>query len=234
MTPLQHAESVHRAGEAEEASSAASPARHTGAAAIAGQQVQNRSPGELLAGVSRGEWAAWDEIIKRYGRLVTHAATKVGLRHDDAADVAQLTWVQLWKHGHQVREPDRLAAWLASTAHREAIRLAAASSKYVLRPDPSADHSTAHVTATHDVYPVEQGYDWATERALDRLPPRYQTLLRLLSCDLELSYSEVADRMGLPIGSIGPMRMRAIRMLEKTPEFVSGKFPRPATTDIAS
>jgi DNA-directed RNA polymerase specialized sigma24 family protein len=81
---------------------------------------------------------------------------------------------------------------------------------------------------------VEQGYDWAVEQALDRLPPRYRALLRLLSCDLGLSYSEVADRMGLPIGSIGPMRMRAIRMLEKTPEFISGSFPRPAVTDVAS
>jgi DNA-directed RNA polymerase specialized sigma24 family protein len=57
--------------------------------------------------------------------------------------------------------------------------------------------------------------------------------LRLLSCDLGLSYSEVADRMGLPIGSIGPMRMRAIRMLKETPEFISGEFRRPGMSDAA-
>ncbi len=39
--------------------------------------------------------------------------------------------------------------------------------------------------------------------------------------------------MGLPIRSIGPMRMRAIRMLKKTPEFISGRFPQSTITDVA-
>lgn len=191
------------------------------------------SAGELLMGAGQGEWAAWDEIISRYERLVIRTAAKIGLSHSDAADVAQMTWLQLWKHGHQIREPERLAAWLVSTARREAIRLATASKRCVLYADPSDEHSLVSRTAVHDEYAVEQGYSCAVEQALDRLPPRYRTLLRLLSSGLGLSYSEVADRMGLPIGSIGPMRMRAIRMLEKTPEFISGSFPRPAMTEVA-
>jgi RNA polymerase sigma factor (sigma-70 family) len=187
-----------------------------------------QSARELLTGASEGQWEAWDEIISRYGGLVTHAAMKIGLGHSDAADVAQQTWVQLWKRGHQVREPDRLAAWLVATARREAIRLATSSRRYVLCADASDEHAMSARTAVRDVYAVEQGFDWAIEQALNRLPPRYRTLLRLLSSDLELSYSEVAERMGVPIGSIGPMRMRAIRMLEKTPEFASGSIPRPA------
>jgi RNA polymerase sigma factor (sigma-70 family) len=225
---------IHCADGAEEASSVAGQWPNDEDAAVAGQQVRNRSADELLTGASRGEWAAWDEVISRYGGLVMHTAIKTGLNHSDAADVAQLTWLQLWKHGHQVREPNRLAAWLISTARREAIRVGTASKKYVLCADPTGEHSMSARTAVRDLYMVEQGYDWAVEQALDRLPPRYRALLRLLSCDLGLSYSEVADRMGLPIGSIGPMRMRAIRMLEKTPEFISGSFPRPAVTDVAS
>jgi RNA polymerase sigma factor (sigma-70 family) len=197
------------------------------------QEESFRPAGELLAGAGQGEWAAWDEIINRYGRLVIRAAAKIGLNHSDAADVAQLTWLQLWRHGHQIQEPDRLAGWLVSTARREAIRVATASKRHVLCADPSDEHRMTSRTAVHDVYAVEQGFSWAVEQALDRLPPRYRTLLRLLSSDLGLSYSEVADRMGLPIGSIGPMRMRAIRMLEKTPEFISGRFPRPVVADVA-
>jgi RNA polymerase sigma factor (sigma-70 family) len=234
MTSLRHPGSLQCANGDEEESSVAGQLPDIEDAAVAGRQAPNRSADELLTGASQGQWEAWNEIISRYGGLVIHAATKVGLSHSDAADVAQLTWLQLWKHGHQVREPDRLAAWLVATARREAIRLAAASRKYVLCADPSDEHSTSHRTAVRDVYAVEEGYDWAVEQALNRLPPRYQTLLRLLSSDLGLTYSEVADRMGLPIGSVGPMRMRAIRMLEKTPEFISGRFPRPAITEVAS
>ena len=229
---LRHSESIH--GIDGETSRVAGQWPDIEDVAFARQQVRNRCAGELLAGASQGDWAAWDEIINRYGGLVIHTAIRIGLNHSDAADVAQLTWLQLWKHGHQVREPDRLAAWLVSTARRKAIRVATASRKHVLCADPAGEHSMSHRTAVRDVYPVEQGYDWTVEQALDRLPPRYRTLLRLLSSDLGLTYSEVADRMGIPIGSIGPMRMRAIRMPEKTPEFISGRFPRPAVTEVAS
>ncbi len=191
---------------------------------------RDRSACELLTAANQGERGAWDEIISRYRRVVIYTATKVGLSHSDAADVAQLTWLQLWRHGHQIREPDRLPAWLVATARREAIRQVTASRRYVLCADPADAHPG---TSVRDVYPAEQGYSEAVERAMDRLPARYRTLLRLLSSDLELSYSEVADRMGVPIGSIGPMRMRAIRMLEKTPEFISGRFPRPAISNAA-
>jgi RNA polymerase sigma factor (sigma-70 family) len=188
---------------------------------------------ELLAGVGRGEWAAWDEIINRYGRLVTHTAARTGLSYSDAADVAQTTWLRLWKHSHQIREPERLAAWLISTARREAIRLATSSRKYVLYADPADEHLFASSTAVHDAYEVEQGYSCVVEEAMDRLPPQYRTLLRMLSSELSPSYSEVADRLGLPIGSIGPMRMRAIRMLKTTPDFIGGSFPRPGIPAVA-
>jgi RNA polymerase sigma factor (sigma-70 family) len=158
----------------------------------------------------------------------------MGLSRSDAADVAQLTWIRLWQHGRQIRESERLAGWLVSTARREAIRVATASSRYVLSADPSAEQVRSGPAALHDVYPFDREYDGIVEQALARLPARYRTLLRLLSSDLELSYSEIADRMGVPIGSIGPMRMRAIRMLENTPEFASGRFPRPAAAAAGS
>lgn len=174
---------------------------------------------QLLVSALRGERAAWDEIVSRYGRLVLDTAAGTGLRRCDAADAAQLTWLRLWRHGHEIRDPHRLAAWLVTTARREAIRLVAASRRYVLSPDPAEDHpgpslaAAAHAPAAED--------RWVIERAMDRLPVRYQTLLRLLSSGLALSYAEIADRMGLPLNSIGPMRVRAIRMLMKTPELTS-------------
>lgn len=201
---------------------------------MTGRQVRDRPDDELLAGAAQGEWAAWDEIISRYTGLVIHAATRIGLSRSDAADVAQVTWLRLWKYGHRIRDPKRLAGWLACTARREASRLAAASSRHVLCADPLGEQSGSHPAVASDTYPVELEYDWAIEQALSRLPALYRTLLRLLSSDLDLSYSEVATRMGLPRGSIGPMRIRAIQMLEKTPEFTSGRFPRPRVTDTVS
>ena len=201
---------------------------------FAGQQAVNQSADQLLASAVSGDWAAWDEIISRHERLVINTALRIGLSRSDAQDVAQLTWLRLWEHGHQIRQPERLSSWLVSTARREAVRLAAASRRHVLVADPSGERPGSRQAAVVDSYPVDQEYDWPIQQALNRLPARYRTLLRLLSSELGLSYSEVAGQMGLPVGSIGPMRMRAIRMLEKTPEFISGRFARSEVTQLAS
>jgi hypothetical protein len=95
--------------------------------------------------------------------------------------------------------------------------------------DPETEYHGANPPGVHDVYPVEGDYDGVLRQALDRLPVRYRTLLVLMTSDLCLSYAEIADWMDMPIGSIGPMRRRALSMLENTPEFRSGRIPRPVS-----
>jgi RNA polymerase sigma factor (sigma-70 family) len=192
------------------------------------------SLGALLEGVATGDWAAWREIINRFGPLVLHTAGKTGLSSADAADVAQRTWLLLWKHGHQIRQPEYLAAWLVVAARREAIRLAEASRRYVLSADPETEYSGHSQCQAPDVYPVEGVYGGVVEQALSQLPTRYRTLLVLATSDQCLTYAEIAKKMSVPIGSIGPMRMRALEMLENTPEFRTGRFPRPALARAAS
>jgi DNA-directed RNA polymerase specialized sigma24 family protein len=157
----------------------------------------------------------------RFGRLLLHTARSIGLNDSDAAEVAQLTWVRLWEHGHQIRDPECLPAWLTATARREGLRVALSGKRYMLCADPTTEYGE-HVRATViDVYPVDGEYEPLLEQALTRLPARYQKLIRLLMSDSCPSYTEVARKMDLPIGSIGPMRMRALQMLRHTPELAS-------------
>jgi DNA-directed RNA polymerase specialized sigma24 family protein len=183
-----------------------------------------RTLGELIRLAAEKDWAAWDELVKRFGHLILHAASTIGLRHSDAADAAQLTWLRLVEHIHEIREPEHLPAWLAVTARREGLRIALATKRYVFRPDPDIDFGKGRGWSVTDVYPVEGDYSPTVEAALAQLPARYQKLIRLLMCDNCPSYTEVAERMGIPIGSIGPMRMRALQMLRRTLEFSGAEY----------
>ena len=49
-------------------------------------------------------------------------------------------------------------------------------------------------------------------RALSHLPLRWQQLLQMLMADPPATYAEVSDRLGLPVGSIGPTRGRCLEM----------------------
>lgn len=175
----------------------------------------------LLGRALNADWEAWRILERRYAHLLIHTARGVGLNHSEAADVAQLTWLRLWQHGHQIREPERLPSWLAATARREGLRVALGRKRYVLYADPTGEQAEAQRSAVTDVYPVDGEYEPAMEQALARLPRRYQTLIRLLMSDSCPSYTEVAQKLDLPIGSIGPMRMRALQMLRRSPELAA-------------
>jgi RNA polymerase sigma factor (sigma-70 family) len=134
----------------------------------------------------------------------------------DAADVQQATWVQLLRHADQVREPERIGAWLATTARRESQRVAMARSRQALSADPWGEYGSGP-QGGEDVAAgvVRDHYEPVLEQALGRLPASYRRVLELLSSDASPSYEEVARAMGLPVGSIGPMRLRALQQLRR-------------------
>jgi DNA-directed RNA polymerase specialized sigma24 family protein len=51
------------------------------------------------------------------------------------------------------------------------------------------------------------------QRALEHLPGRWQSLMRMLMADPPISYAEISQTLELPVGSIGPMRGRCLEKL---------------------
>lgn len=187
-------------------------AGHSLAALLQGACAQDQDP------------VAWNELNRRFGRLLLHTARKVGLNDIDAAEVVQQTWIRLWERGHQIRDPDSLPAWLTATARRESLRVAISGKRYLLCADPTTEHGERFPAAATDVYPADGDYEPLLEQALTRLPPLQQQLIRLLMSDTCPSYGEVAQMLRLPVGSIGPMRMRALRTLRDTPELAASAW----------
>ncbi len=79
--------------------------------------------GGLVLRAAAGDRSAWDELVSRFSGLVCAVARGHRLRSEDAAEVFQTTWLRLLENLAQLREPDRVGAWLATTARRECLRL---------------------------------------------------------------------------------------------------------------
>jgi RNA polymerase sigma factor (sigma-70 family) len=186
--------------------------------------------GDLLRRAGDQDGAAWNELVSRYGQLVVRAAGAVGLQPSDAADAAQLTWLKLLAHVAEIREPEHLPGWLAVTARREALNIALKTKRYSLSAEPDTERTSRWNLAVTDSYPVEGHYSPIVAAALAQLPPRYEKLIRELMSDDCPHYTEVAQRMGIPIGSIGPMRLRALHMLR---QMLVGAFGRARMAEAA-
>jgi RNA polymerase sigma factor (sigma-70 family) len=165
----------------------------------------------LLARMVEGDRMAWRRLIEKYERLVWSVGASFRLQAMDVQDVAQTTWLRLIQHGQTIRDPERLAGWLAVTASRESLAVLRRTSRHSLAPvDEQAD-------LTVDVEGSAEDQDMASLlwAAVAELPPRQHSLVIALFQDEIRSYSDVAEKCAMPIGSIGPTRARALSQLRR-------------------
>jgi RNA polymerase sigma factor (sigma-70 family) len=171
---------------------------------------------ELLSRASAGDQAAWNAIVDRFSGLVWATARAHRLPRDDAADVAQTTWLRLVEHLGRIREPERLGAWLATTARHESLRLIRRAGRE--QPTDESDLFEAPDDETLDRHLLDLERDGRLWRAFAGLSDRCKSLLRMLMAEDEPSYEEVGAALGIPVGAIGPTRMRCLDRLRATTE----------------
>jgi RNA polymerase sigma factor (sigma-70 family) len=171
-----------------------------------------------------GDAHAWRLLVGRYQRLVYAIVTRMGLDDHAAADVFQAVFEKLMRHVAGLREPERLQAWIVTTAKREGLaarRLAQRQVSISRANDDDADANDEwdfvdetpgaeeRLQSLQQLHQLRQG--------LDRLDERCRELLLLVFRDEDdhVGYDEISRRLGLPVGSIGPTRSRCLGKLRK-------------------
>lgn len=178
---------------------------------------------ELLADCRAGRQAAWSTLVRRYQRLIYTVPRRAGLSDDSAADVFQATFARLLEHLDRIDDPSRVRAWLVTTARRETLRLLEQQQRRVeLQPVASAEGDDAEDPLDRlpsaDPLPEAllselQQHD-RLRRAVDALDPRSRQFVELVFLQDETPpYSEIAERLGIAEGSIGPTRARCLAKL---------------------
>jgi RNA polymerase sigma factor (sigma-70 family) len=168
---------------------------------------------ELAQAVRRaaaGDQEAWDWLVQQYSSLLWSVVRPFRLDQQRSADVVQTTWLQLVENLSSIRDPRALPAWLARTARNASINaIRAAKPLKPLTEDyelPSTDELPEDV-----VLRLERAA--AVRAAMKRLPERDRLLLTALAASPPVPYGEISAQLGMPTGSIGPTRMRALRRL---------------------
>jgi RNA polymerase sigma factor (sigma-70 family) len=186
------------------------------------QDAADASLADLVGAARAGCPGAWREVVARFDAGLHAIARGYGLDAASVDDAVQQTWLATVTHLAALREPAALAGWLRRILHRECLRVAGSRTREVpvaeqglgepvspaqvaLRPaapEPPEDEAIRHeqLTALRD----------AVRR---RLSAREQELWAMLADVAEPSYGEISQRLGLPIGSIGPTRARCIAKL---------------------
>ncbi|MDT3395871.1 sigma-70 family RNA polymerase sigma factor [Streptomyces sp. B1866] len=177
--------------------------------------MQELTLNELVDGCLSGDQDSWNRIVERYAPLIWAIARSHRLGPADCADVSQSTWLRVVQHLDKLRSPERLAQWISTSARRESLKHLEKSGRSVPvggaeafdRPESTAD-------LPEDVALARERDDEVLT-AFCALSPKCQALLGLLVTDPPMSYDEIGETLGMPRGSLGPVRARCLARLEK-------------------
>jgi RNA polymerase sigma factor (sigma-70 family) len=178
---------------------------------------RGRLRGDDLAGLFGravdGDQAGWNALIDEFGGVVWGTARAHRLSGADAADVFQTTWMRLVENLDGIRDPARLGGWLATTARHESLNVIRRTVRVIPRSDDFPDVPSDAPHPDERLITEQNGI--ALQIALERLGPRDRALLRLLAAEPTPSYAEISAVLGIAIGSVGPMRGRALTRLRR-------------------
>jgi RNA polymerase sigma factor (sigma-70 family) len=165
---------------------------------------------QLVAEALAGNSSSWNRLVDRFTPLVLSIVRRHRLQSGDAEDVVQTVWLRLVEHLGAIREPRALPGWIVTTTRNECLHLIRAHR--LVSPIDLGEKGRPDAVDTPDF----DGDLLRAERhdalliALAELPEHQRALLLLLIEDPPVSYEEISRRLGVPVGSIGPTRARAL------------------------
>lgn len=154
----------------------------------------------VLALVSRGDEAALGVIYDRFGKPAYRLALRILRDPSLAEDAVQDAFLAVWRTAASYR-PDRAKAstWLLTLVHRRAVDLVRREERRRADPldetyEPADEGRTDDEAATRE----ERRH---VQAALTRLAPDQRAALELAYYG-GLSQSEIAERLGVPLGTV--------------------------------
>jgi len=173
---------------------------------------------ELLNACREGDESSWEVLVDRYQRLIYAIPRRAGLNEDQAGEVFQEVFATLLQKLNDITDPDRLHAWLVTTARRKTWRLM--TKERLRRPSTADDERDEELARIVDNAPlpdenlVRLEEQHRIRAALHALDERCQKLLTLLYYRPKPpSYAEIAAAFGTSEGSIGPTRARCLKKM---------------------
>jgi RNA polymerase sigma factor (sigma-70 family) len=174
---------------------------------------------DLIVRCRQGSTGAWQRLFNKYERLVYSIPLRYGLSRHDAADITQTTFTILIQSLDTLRDDSRLGPWLATVARRHTWRLMERNRRTIASEhlDDTSLAESAALLGKSDADSIEH---WELSEWLDAGLSKISESCRKLLVELYFqpersSYVEVAARLDMPIGSIGPTRARCLKRLRQ-------------------
>jgi RNA polymerase sigma factor (sigma-70 family) len=174
----------------------------------------NSDDSQLIDACLAGDEKAWEALIQRYSALIYTIPLRFGFSKGIADEIFQETCLILLEKLQSISRRERLSAWLVTVCRRACIQRWHQSK----RLDPLGDQDSDHQTEFHEFFEeelllIEQHL--LLHQAIEKLEPRCQQIIKARYFETPpRSYNQIALELDVPLGSIGPVRLRCLEKLK--------------------
>jgi RNA polymerase sigma-70 factor, ECF subfamily len=159
-----------------------------------------RTDEELLAAISTGDERALADLYDRFGRVAYGLALRVVRDPALAQDAVQDAFLAAWRTAASFdRRRGKAQTWVLTLVHRRAVDLVRREDRR--RAEQLADDAPAAASAGIDEEAALREQRRTVQAALARLPPDQREALELAYYG-GLTQAELADRLGIPLGTV--------------------------------
>ncbi|NNE09031.1 MAG: sigma-70 family RNA polymerase sigma factor [Gemmatimonadetes bacterium] len=194
-----------------------------------------RSPDEkkLVRRILEGDAEAFRPLVRTYQSPVYHLALRILRNRDDAEDAAQDVFVKVFRKLRSYDDRYALKSWILRITHNHCIdQLRKRKHKMLSLDEPFArgDGETEWELPDPDaVDPLEAALDSELKAilasAIERLSPNLQAAITLRHVE-GLRYDEIADVLGIPLGTV---KVRIFRAREELARLLGSRLGRNKT-----
>ncbi len=166
--------------------------------------AQPATPDSLIEQCLRGDQSAWEVIVRQHWRKVFNVAYKFVGKHDEAEDLAQDIFLKIFKALHTFDRRANFQTWIISISRNLCIdhyRSVRKERQTIAREVDANDLQPASKERGPYAAAEHQDLRAMLRLALETLPVTLRTAVVLRDLQ-ELSYQEIADRLGLPEGTV--------------------------------
>ncbi len=182
-----------------------------------------------------GDEEAWAAIVRQHRRKVFSVAYKFVGRHDEAEDLTQDVFLKIFRSLNTFDRRANFQTWLISVSRNLCIdhyRKVRKEREMIDRDVDAGQLTPVSKTPGPHVSLERRDRRAFLRRAFDGLPPSLRTAVLLRDIQ-EYSYQEIADRLGLPEGTVKSRinrgRLELARQVRRLQEAQSAVLEQPGT-----
>jgi RNA polymerase sigma-70 factor (ECF subfamily) len=176
----------------------------------------------IIAGMARGDQRAFRELVEHYKKKVYYLALDMAGNPVDAEDISQEVFLKVYRSFSTFRHGAKLGSWLYRVTYNASIDHLRSKGA---TPEPIADEVLESRSRKDDGLPRGAANDpvaAAEERelqariakALEKVSPQEKAVF-LLRHNEDLMLKDIAETLGLSVGSVKSYLFRAVRKLQK-------------------